>query len=618
MSPLELSPPPGHLAFSQEEWLLAVPVSGGTDGEGPWDPSLSGRLIAADGGRQVIFDGGLYDRSELRRELPGAAPEATDAMLVLEAYRRWGEGAVEHLNGTFALVIRDAERHLLLCARDRLGIYPLFWATGADSVLISPSFALLARDPRVSRELNRAALADHLCLRWQDKEETLRSAIRRVPPGHVLRIRGGHHSATRYWDPTPHGPADWVAEDELERFDDLFTRAIDRCLAVGPAGIYLSGGLDSVSVAAVARDRSRSGGMPSPWGLSLAFPDPECAEEEVQRAVASQLGLPQVMVGLHESVAPDGLIRNALELAQSWPSPLLNYWLPAYHHIGRQGRANGCEVILSGTGGDEWLCVSPYYAANLIRRGDLTGLYRLFLNLQRSNPFPPLQTLRNVLWLFGLRPLLSAGAASALGTAAPRALRRHRMRDIHAQTPPWVAPDPALRRELDDRAYRSRPRPTTDFYAREVVESLDHPLVGIEVEEAHESGRRIGAVLRQPYWDPDLIGFLARTPPELLNRGGRSKGPVRDMVARRFPGLGFERHKKVAATRFAAATLLKEVPAAWRELGGTPYLTELGIIEGSVLEQDVERTFREDQTQTVHRLWYIMSLEAWVRGQGSI
>jgi len=371
MSPLELSPAPAHQEASYDEWVFAVPRAGRPEGEQAWEQSASGRLIAEDGARQVIFDGVLYDKAELRRELDRAGHDDTDPSLVLEAYRRWGERVVEHLNGTFALVVRDRERDLLLCARDRLGIYPLFWATGADSILVSPSFELLARDPRVSKELNRVALADHLCLRWQDKEETLRQAIHRVPPGHVLRMKGPHHSAARYWDPTPNGPGDWVTEDELEGFDDLFTRAIDRCLALGPAGIYLSGGLDSVSVAAVARDRSRLSGMPSPWGLSLAFPDPECAEEEVQRAVASQLGLPQVMVGLHGSVAPDGLIRNALKLAQSWPFPLLNYWLPAYHHIGREGKANGCEVILSGTGGDEWLCVSPYYAANLIRRGDL-------------------------------------------------------------------------------------------------------------------------------------------------------------------------------------------------------------------------------------------------------
>jgi asparagine synthase (glutamine-hydrolysing) len=616
MSPLELGP-----AFSQSEpsgdrWVFVAPRAGRRqDGEGEARSAPPG-LAADDGACQVIFDGALYDKAELTRTLDGAKRGSTDARLVLAAYRRWGERVVEHLNGTFALIIWDRECDLLLCARDRLGIYPLFWSAGSNGVLISLSFDLLANDPRVSKDLNRAALADHLCLRWADKEETLVRAIRRVPPGHLVKIKNGHHSVARYWDPTPDGSQDWVTEDELDQFDDLFTRAIDRCLALGPAGIYLSGGLDSVSVAAVARDRSRSKGMPSPWGLSLAFPDPECAEEHVQRAVASRLGLSQVMVGLHESVAPRGLIRSALDLARGWPAPLLNYWLPAYHHIGRAGKKNGCNVILSGTGGDEWLCVSPFYAANLMRRGDLAGLARLFLNLQRSNPFPPVQTLRNVLWLFGLRPLVSAGAASALSVVAPRALRRHRMQSIDGQTPRWVAPDASLRREIDERAYRSRPQPTSDFYGREVVESLDHPLVGIEVEEAYESGRRIGAVLRQPYWDPDLIGFLARTPPELLNRGGRSKGPVRDMVARRFPGLGFERHKKVAATRFAASTLMQEVPAVWRESGGAPGLTKLGIIDGNLLEEEVEWTFSENRTRDVHRLWYIMSLEAWVQGRG--
>jgi hypothetical protein len=142
--------------------------------------------------------------------------------------------------------------------------------------------------------------------------------------------------------------------------------------------------------------------------------------------------------------------------------------------------------------------------------------------------------------------------------------------------------------------------------------------VGIEVEEAHESGLRIGAPLRQPYWDSDLISFLARTPPELLNQGGRSKGPVRDMVARRFPGLGFERHKKVAATKFAATKLMREVPAVWEESGGAPTLNGLDIVDLKLLNMELNRIVAQGRASQAHKLWYIMSLEAWVHGRTAI
>ena len=83
----------------------------------------------------------------------------------------------------------------------------------------------------------------------------------------------------------------WADEEELENFDALLDQAVDRCLALGPTAIYLSGGLDSISVAAVATDRARNRGLNDPLALSLHFPEPQSNEEKVQRGVARELGL---------------------------------------------------------------------------------------------------------------------------------------------------------------------------------------------------------------------------------------------------------------------------------------------------------------------------------------
>jgi hypothetical protein len=325
------------------------------------------------------------------------------------------------------------------------------------------------------------------------------------------------------------------------------------------------------------------------------------------------------MVELEEAAGGGSVLLTALEATRSWPAPLTNYWLPAYQGLGKLGVSCGCDVILTGTGGDEWLGVTPYYAADLLRRGDVRGLISLWLNLNRSYPVHPLRLTRNLLWRFGMRDMLSGKVAHGLEATAPGALRRRRERAIERDTPVWAAPDPALRRELTERAIASRPAPATkDLYWRELNESLDHALVSLEVEETYENGRRIGAPILQPYWDPDLIQFLVRTPPELLNTGGRSKGIVRDMVAAQFPELGFDRQVKVIATSYAHELLKRDVKAAWDRYKGVPCLTEIGVVDRSGLGSEVAHNVSTGDWGALNRLWFLLSLEAWLQGRSVV
>jgi len=588
---------------AREAWVMTLPRRAARRGPAP-APALEDGPYASDGVRAVVFDGVLHDGADL------------NATAVLDAYRRFGDEVVSRLDGRFALVVWDAERERVICARDPLGIRPLFYAEVGDEVRLSPSLQALRRSPGVPNELDRVVAAEQACLRWHDPEETLLRGIRRVPPGHLLTLTTAGRTLRRYWDPSPRGPEDWVTEDQLERFEELFVRAVERCLQAGPAAIYLSGGLDSVSVAAVARDRSEAAGLAAPWALSLRFPHPDCDEAELQREVARRLGLPQLLVELGEAAGPRGIIGEAVDLSGAWPAPLLNYWLPAYQHLGVEAVERGCAAILSGTGGDEWLGVTPYYAADLLRAGDLRGIYRLWASLSRSNPIPRLALLRNMVWRYGARELASGVVAGGLERVAPGLLRRHRRRRVAAATPVWAAPDPELRRQMAERALRyERPLETGSLYQRELDDALDHPLVSIEVEESYEAGRRLGVELLQPFWDADLIRFLVRVPPELLGRGGRSKGLVRDMLDRRFPELGFGRHKKVVATSYSSVLMLTEGRRVWERMGGPTQMRKLDVVDFSALQWSAMRTFAGQKRDDVHRLWYILSLEGWLRGQ---
>src|SRR5215216_7424126 len=165
-------------------------------------------------GCTVVFDGALYSGPPIVEAIsPPAENKASPAELILRAYLELGEDVLQKIRGVFALLIWDGRSRVLLCARDRLGVHPLFYARAGRRLLFSTSTETLTRHPEVSAAINRAALADHLCHRWPSLEETFFANINRIPPGHAMRVAGDNHRVFRYWDPAPRGEINWARED---------------------------------------------------------------------------------------------------------------------------------------------------------------------------------------------------------------------------------------------------------------------------------------------------------------------------------------------------------------------------------------------------------------------
>jgi asparagine synthase (glutamine-hydrolysing) len=564
--------------------------------------------VAGDDTVHVVLDGTLHG------DLDGAGS-------VLRAYRERGEAVLPRLRGAFALVIWDADRQRLLCVRDPLGIYPLFYADAGPELLISTSLEALTRHPGVSRDLNRVLLAEHLLSWFPAPEQTCFTAVARVLPGSVTVVEAsGRRSSYRSWNPALQGDTDnGIGAGDRARFGELLDRAVDRCLELGPAGIYLSGGIDSVSIAAVAARRSRQAGRPRPLALSLVFPDPECNEEETQRRVAADLGLPSLVLPLQEATGPSGIVAAGVHRSSGLAAPLLNCWLPAYERLAAEAGQRGCRVILSGGGGDEWLGVSPYLAADLLSGLDLPEFWRFILSWRRSYALSAPQLARSA-WEFGVRPVVASPVRTRLARTAPGVLARRRLRRNTRALPDWLAPDPALRRAMLERssapAAAAEPAPdesSLGHYRADGSAALAHPFVAMEKEENFDYSRRLGIVLRAPYWDAELVEFLYRTPPAVLASGGRNKGLARSLLAERFPELGFERQKKIVSINYFASLVGEEGPRAWRDLGGMEALGSLGVVDGPRAAETMEPALRLRDARTAGTYWNLLVLESWVR-----
>ena len=198
-------------------------------------------------------------REELIQKLQLTVKESpTDDELILHAYEAWGEDCVKHLIGDFAFAIWDGRLQRLFCARDHFGVKPFFFTHISDHFNFSSSLNALRLDPCVSDTLNEIAIGDYLLFGVnQDHSTTTFKDIQRLPPGHTLTVTGNTIKLRRYW--TPSIPAEVRFRDNesyVERFSELFLRAIADRLRSDRVAISMSGGLDSTSLAAIAREHS--------------------------------------------------------------------------------------------------------------------------------------------------------------------------------------------------------------------------------------------------------------------------------------------------------------------------------------------------------------------------
>lgn len=232
--------------------MLSTPAAGRDS-----DPEASGIVQLA--GRswlvgRIRLDARRALQDKLAQRTGEAHPGQSDALLCLHAYAAWGEAFIAELAGDFCFAVWDAERRCLLCARDRLGVRPLFHSrAGSRGLMVSDSLAWLAQRIGADRDLDDLWVADFLCVGYsRDADRTAYRRISRLPPAHLLTFAEPEPAVRRYWRLELDEPLRLSRRGYVERFLDLTTQAIADRLPDGRVGIAMSGGLDSTTLAACA------------------------------------------------------------------------------------------------------------------------------------------------------------------------------------------------------------------------------------------------------------------------------------------------------------------------------------------------------------------------------
>jgi asparagine synthase (glutamine-hydrolysing) len=328
----------------------------GPNAEGDKQPAaFAGRLW-------IVADARIDARAELIEKLKAKSSAANgvslatpDAMLILHAYDVWGEACVEHLIGDFSFAIWDASKQGLFCARDQFGVKPFFYAHVRSCFIFSNTLDCVRIHPAVSHRLNDLAVADFLLFDMnQDLSTTSFADVRRLPPAHTLVYKQGVVSVRRYWELRVTSPVVFRHEEEyLERFRELLDAAVSDRLRLESAGVLMSGGLDSTTVAASAtRVFTRHGNRGSLRACTEVF-DSLIPHEERHYAslTAKALGIPIVFFeGDHWKIfdrADQPEYRTPEPVHTAYPNSTVDQLRMA---------GAGCRVALTGYGGDPALC----------------------------------------------------------------------------------------------------------------------------------------------------------------------------------------------------------------------------------------------------------------------
>jgi asparagine synthase (glutamine-hydrolysing) len=320
------------------------------------------------GDLQLIYNGEIYNFKALRQELEASGHvfrSATDSEVIVHGYEQWGDDCVTRFNGMFAFALWDRRRRRLFLARDRYGIKPLYYWFDGTTLLFGSEIKAMLPHPRLTVRVDRPALLDYFTFQNQFTDKTLFADVKMLPAGHVMAMdRSGEICRRRYWDyqfEEPHAEPGSAAdyEDELHR---LFVGAVTRQLVSDvPVGAYLSGGMDSGGITAVASREiphlsSFTAGfdLSSASGLELHFDERPRAE-----SLSSQFKTEHYEVVLKsgdmERVMPDLVWHlEDLRVGQCYP----NYFVARL-------ASKFVKVVLAGTGGDELYGGYPwrYYRA---------------------------------------------------------------------------------------------------------------------------------------------------------------------------------------------------------------------------------------------------------------
>lgn len=609
----------------QREWIERMTAAlnhRGPDGTGVWmegNVALGHRrlsIIDIEGGAQpmedgegqavVVSNGEIYNFRELRERLEKKGfhfKTRSDTEVLLKLYLDSGTDLCKSLEGMFSFAIWDRANKRLVAARDPMGKKPFYYTCQNGVFAFASELTALAKLPAVELMIERGAIARFLANEYVASPESIYRNVYKLKPGHFLVVEAGKCVETPYWDlpPAEDRPSDNI-EEYSARTVELLQRAVSKRLAGDvPAGIFLSGGIDSAAVAALTVKCQNAGNVQT---FTMGFEESSYDESSQAQQMAVSLGLMSHVEfangqGMGE-ILPGIMARIDEPLAD--PSVVPMYALSAF-------AARHVKFVLGGDGADELFGGYEYFPA-FAGAGKYAGLPSVFRQrilepLLRRLPVSDDYTspwlvmnrffegtnspdwMRVPLWLGGVLPSLQANLWADIPkeTIQPESLYAAFNRRFME----------ADRQEPLDRIFRC--------FAREYL--LNYILVKID-----RCSMMHGLEVRAPFLDKNLVEFAFRIPASIKMRYGRRKYLLKKALGQILPSEIMRRKKR--GFLIPVASWLRGVlkPLA-DEFLGAGYIRKQGLFRPDTIER-LRKEHSEGRADRRKELWTLLVLQLWL------
>lgn len=469
-------------------------------------------MLSADGLQGITFNGEIYGFTEIRRRLLSEVCFRTtsDTEVILALYRRYGTELLDRLPGMFAFALWDEETQSLFCARDRFGEKPLYYAVGNHGEFIFASeIKAIVASGLISPQLDKASLAHYLKKLYVPAERTIYRNIHSLPPAHCLVYDGEDISPRRYWK-LPAPVQSIGIDDAAEQLKELLSAAVDRQMVADvEVGAFLSGGLDSSTVVALAAERH-----PRLKTISFGFGE-SASELPYARDIAERYATEHT-----EILAGDYPLEELLcSMSTVYDEPFADSsCIPTY--IICAHAAKSLKVVLTGDGADELLGGYDYWYKPLY-----------WAERARNERISKINVARAVAFIGDRLNVIPSGTASSLRDGYHLSLhgevsRLHAMQNCFFSSaemaafglPDCIVKNPELYGGVDD-ALR--------------MDLVDY-LPGDILVKTDRASMANGLELRLPFLDVEVATFLASLPAALKIDAETDKLLLRKAFAQRW------------------------------------------------------------------------------------
>jgi len=553
----------------------------------------------------IVFNGEIYNYIELRDELMARGRRfrtASDTEVILQLYEEYGDDCVRRLNGMFAFVLYDRLERRVLAARDHFGIKPLYLHANKRRILFASEIKALLEHPEVRAEADPAGVRDYLRFQYVHGEGTMFAGINTLLPGEFLiaDIGRGHVGRQRYWAPSFRIDTEHSESYFVERLGWLLSDAVRLQLRSDvPVGAYLSGGLDSSLVTALA---SRHSSQPLATFTGRFDEGPQFDESGFARMVAERYGATMHLVTPTEA----DFVSLMPKLIHHMDQPVAGPGLFPQYMVSRHA-AKHVKVVLGGQGGDE---IFGGYARYMVAYLEQALKGAIQETAEEGEHIVSLKSiLRNLPSLQQYRPMLQEFWRSGLFEDMDR--RYFRLIDRSGGSLSLLSP--ALRASCDNDGCFERFRevfnhPDTKSYYNKMThyDMVTNLPALLHVEDRVTMASSLES--RVPLLDHRIADLVASMPPRLKFRGGELKHLLKRAIGDLLPAPVLQRKDKMG---FPVPLHLWARGAA-RDFFGDVLLSRRCAERGLFDLVEVEKLMNTE-TAFGRRLWGLLNLELWYR-----